>query len=205
MRLFFFVGICAWAQIETPKIGTMLDRNGSVRPVFGVASSVTLGDSSADNIASIACGTRCFTSADPAVIAFDGDSTYVYSGGILTCDGEPVAIHVTGEILSMRVVEGTLQFAVRRDGGTWVVRDGDIAVGAIEGATGPVMLLDRAVLFAAGDETVLRREDGSETRFPIHADSFIAMGEGYVQIRSGESNYALGLKTRKLFQLPEVQ
>ena len=212
MRLIFFFGICAWAQVEQPSVGWMLDSAGTVRPVFGVAASVTLGDPVATDVVSMACSQgRCVTRKHPAIFAFGEDSVYVYSSGHLVRwrggDFESLDLNVSGEILSMRVVDGVLEFAVRRDEGTWIVRDGNIAAGAIPDATGAVMLLDLGVLFAAGDETVLRRADGTEVRFPIHADSFTAMGDGYVQIRAGGSDYGLRIAQgrEKLFLLPEIQ
>jgi hypothetical protein len=204
MRLLFVVSFCAWAQIETPRIGVMLDSSGDLRPVDGVASSVTVGDAVETGIASVACSRRCVTSTVPAVIALYGEAALVYSSGRLMRDGVEQVIHITGEILSMRVVDGAMEFAVRRDDGVWIVRDEDVAVGAIEGATGPVMLLDGAVLFASGDEVVLRRANGEEQRFPVRAEAFVRMSSGYVQIRGAGAGYALELRRNRLFQLPEV-
>ena len=205
MRAIFFLGICAWAQIETPRLGVMLDRSGAARPVFGVSASVTLGDPVQTGVVSLACSkTRCVTSAARQIVAFDGDSVYVYSGGQLTRDqSDPVPVNVTGEVLSMRVINGAVEYAVRRDDGIWIVRDGDIAVAAIPHATGAVMLLDRAVLFASGRETVLRYDDGSELRFPIRARAFVSMSDEYVQVGS---KYALRItrNREKLFLLPEA-
>ena len=212
IRLIFFFSVCVWAQVEHPSVGWMLDSSGAVREVFGVAASVTLGDPIAANVASMSCSRKmCVTRPDAAIFTFSGDAVYVYSSGQLARwrggDAEPISVDVAGEILAMRVVDGVVEFAVRRDDGTWIARDGNVAVGAIPEATGPVMLLDRGALFAAEDETVLRRADGSEVRFPVHADSFTAIGDGYVQIRAGGSDYALRITPgrEKLFLLPGVQ
>jgi len=205
MRGLFLIALCASAQVETPKLGTMLDRNGAARPVFGITASVTIGDPAIDLAATIACtATRCVSTEEPAVIAMEGETAYVYKQGRLFRDDAPVDINVTGEILSIRVVEGALEFAVRRDDGTWIVQDSDIAIGAIPNATGPVMLRPGAILYAAGDEVVLRRSDASERRFPIHADTFVQMSGACIQIRSAGANYALHLATERLFQLPEA-
>jgi hypothetical protein len=208
MRAIFFVAMCAWAQVETPRLGMMLDRTDARRPVFGVSASVALGEPEQTGVASMACSnTRCAASVNPAVIAFDGDAVYVYSNGQLTRDQSPVDLNVTGRILSMRVASGSLEFAVRRDQGFWIVRNGDAVVAAIPHATGAVMLLDHAALFVAGRETILRRDDGSELRFNIHARSFVAMSDGYVQIRADASDYALRIERgrEKVFLLPEPQ
>jgi hypothetical protein len=232
MKILFFLSVCAWAQIEQPQLGTMLDRAGDARPVLGVSASVTLGTPVATEVVSMACSRRwCIAStaagllswgsgrqwssgtpAGPAVFAFSGDSVYVYSSGQLAKwrEGTPesVDVDVSGEILSMRVVDGTLEFAVRRDDGTWIVRDGNTIVAALPEATGPVMLLDRAVLFATDDAVVLRGTDASEIRFAAAGvDSFVVMGDGYVQIRARDSNHALRIEAgrEKLFLLPEIQ
>ncbi|HWZ31435.1 MAG TPA: hypothetical protein VNX18_08895 [Bryobacteraceae bacterium] len=232
MKILFFLSACAWAQIEQPQLGIMLDRAGVARPVWGVSASVTLGTAVATEVVSMACSRRwCIAStaaglvswgngrqwrseapAGTAVFAFSGDSAYVYSSGQLAKwrEGtrELVGVDVSGEILSMRVVDGALEFAVRRDDGTWIVRDGNAIVAALPEATGPVMLLDRAVLFATDDAVILRRTDASEMRFPAAgAESFVVMGDGLVQIRARDANYALRIEAgrEKLFLLPEIQ
>jgi hypothetical protein len=232
MKILFFLSACAWAQIEQPQLGTMLDRAGDARPVVGVSASVTLGAALATEVVSMACSRRwCIAStaaglvswgngrqwssgnpAGTAVFAFSGDSVYVYSSGQLARwhEGPPesVNVDVSGEILSMRVVDGIPEFAVRRDDGVWIVRDGNVIVAALPEATGPVMLRDRAVLFATDDAVILRRADGSEIRFATAGtESFVAMGDGYVQIRARDSNYALRIEAgrEKLFLLPEIQ
>ena len=39
----FLLAVCAFAQVETPSIGMMLDASGAWRPVYGVAGNFTLG------------------------------------------------------------------------------------------------------------------------------------------------------------------
>jgi len=225
MRWLFIVGICAWAQVEQPRIGMMLDASGSARPVFGVSASVTLGDPVIADVVSLACARFCIAKTQdaivtgshsvaaprgPAIFAFSEDAVYVYASGQLWRwrggDLEALTLNITGEVLSMRVDGGSVEFAVRRDDGTWIVRDGNVAVESIPDATGPVFLLPHAILFAAGDEIVLRRADSTEMRFPVHADSFVRISTEYVQIRSGRSSYALRVASgrEKLFLLPEA-
>ena len=224
MKLFFFLSICAWAQLEQPRIGVMLDSSGVARPIFGVSASVTRGDALVNGVTSMACARRTCVAKTahaivtwdasrqttqpapdaPALFAFSKDAVYIYCAGQLTRNGESVPLNVAGEILAMRFAAGAFEFAVRRDDGVWIVRDNDVAIAAIADATGPVILLRGGLLFGSGDETVLRRADASEVRFPIHADAFIAMGEGYVQIRSGSASYALRIATETVFQLPEA-
>src|SRR5581483_2965735 len=156
-----------------------VDSTGTARPLFGVSASVTLGDPIARRVVSLACskfacaaktgeeivtwdpsGQRTFPAhRGPALFAFAPDALYVYAAGRLTRNGEPVPLNVAGEILSMRVVNNALEFAVRRDGSTWIVRDDNTAIASLPDATGPVMLLADSVLYASGDETALRRSD----------------------------------------------
>jgi hypothetical protein len=89
------VSACAFAQIEHPQIGVMLDENGDARVVLGVAGSTTLGDPILSGVISLACSAqRCFAKtrtallsssgesidapAGPAVFAIDGAAAYVY-------------------------------------------------------------------------------------------------------------------------------
>jgi hypothetical protein len=229
----FLLSLNLWAQLEPPSLGTMLDSAGAARHVTGVAFAATLGDPLAANVTSLACTAAvCAAQTDaslifwnantrkeipdsggPAQFAFDADSVYILQSGMLTVlQGAGFArakIHsrkqqITGDILAMRITSGIPEFAVRRADGVWIVCDGDIAVTALP-ADGPVLLLPDAILYASGDETVLRRADATEIRFPVRADAFIAMSDRTVQIRSGPSSFALRLDSEKLFQLPEAQ
>jgi hypothetical protein len=82
----------------------------------------------------------------------------------------PVDFDVTQEILSIgEAVDGTLQFAVRNPGGTWIVRNGDVIVESLHDAqfTGPALLLHGGVLFLTSDGLILRRPDQSELVFQV--------------------------------------
>lgn len=214
--------------LDRPSLGLMLDGSGRVRPVFGIAGSVTLGDPEGRDVISIACkrawclsktrtaivsgGSETEAPAGPALFAFDRDSAWVYfplvrqlaqwKNGRL--DFVPLA--VTGAILSLRAVGGALQFAVRRSDGTWVVDAQNQVVDAIAGSSGPVHLLDDGVLYASPAEIALRWNNGSEIRFALEgAKVFSALGDGYVQVRSGRASYAIRTARghERMFQLPE--
>lgn len=219
----------AQSGLDRPTLGMMLDANGATRPVYGVAGSVTLGDVVATDVLSTACSQQlCLTKTDssiisltqsidappgPAVFALDGDAAFVYfpqSNQLARWhDGQLdlLDFDVDGEILSLRAVEGTLEFAVRRRTGVSIVRDGNTVVDSLPRATKLVMLLKSGVLFSAEDGLVLRRPDGSWVRFVVKGvQALLALGEDYVQIRAGGSTYALRITPgrEQLFLIPEL-
>ena len=208
----------------------MLDANGVTRALYGIAGSTTLGDPIASGVLSSACSKRlCLAKTDaaiissgesidappgPALFALDHDAAFVYFPQTKQLarwhDGrlDPVDQNVAGEVLSIRESEGGVEFAVRRDDGTAIVRADNGVIDSLPDATGAVMLLDRGrVLFSTVDAVMLRRADGSQIRFEIAgAEAFLALGEGYVQVRAGSSTYAIRLEAgqEKMFLLPEA-
>ena len=98
MKIFIALALCgcAWAQsgVQRPQLGKMLDANGAVRTVYGIAASVTLGDAEIATVLSSGCSnTLCLAKtgdgivsasgiapapAGPALFAFDGATAYVW-------------------------------------------------------------------------------------------------------------------------------
>ena len=224
----FLLAVSAWAQLQPPRLGTMVDRNGAARPVFGVAGSVTAGGPLATAVISSACSSQlCLfktrssivsaagatqAPSGPALFALNGTSAYVYfpasaqlaqwaSGKLTTLD-----FNVAGEILSLLALsDGTLQFAVLQNGAVSIVDQNDQVLGTLPGA--PVMLIAGGAVYAASDSLVLRRSDASELRWPLEGiQGFSAMGDGYVQIRTASGSYALRIDPgrEQLFMLPET-
>lgn len=218
---------CAWAQsseFRTPRVGTMLTADGSLRPVYGVAGSFLAGPVTARGILSAACSEKlCLAKTDaaivsaesevaapagPAVISPDGDAAWLYfpaarefarwENGSLT----RLNWRVDGEVLS--IAPGG-RVAVRRSGSVWIVRADGSALDALPEATGSVLLLHDAVVFAAGDQIVIQRPDRSQVRFPLPGIRSLAqMSGGWVQISAGAAAYALHVETGKeaLYVLP---
>jgi hypothetical protein len=207
----------------------MLDAGGAARPVYGLAASVTVGDSNATGVLSAACSLRlcllktasAILSADrvadappgPAIFALDGEAAFVYfpQSQQLACwhaaQLDPMNLDVSGEILSMRAARGGLELAVRRDDGVWIVRANNEVIGSIPDATGPVMLLPDGVLFASQDSLVVRHLDGTEVRFDLPgAEAIFTLGDGYVEVRAGGSSFAVRIEPgrEQLFHLPEA-
>ena len=219
----FAFSACAWAQINRPSIGKMLDANGAVRTVYGIAASVTLGDAEITGVLSSGCSkTFCLAKTDDSLVsasgnvdapkgralfAFDGNTAFVWfvesrqlaqwqNGGLTAIDST-----VDGEVLSIRANGGAVEFAVRRKSGVWIVKlDGSVA--ASLPASGPVMLIDGGAVYATHDEIVIR-----DMRIPLeHVTAFSRMSPGYLEVRAGGVDYALRTENGRetLFQLPGV-
>jgi hypothetical protein len=227
--LSLFWAMCAWAQsgIDVPGMGAVIDSSGALRPVQGVAGNFLLGPAMLSGVLSAACSERlCLAKTDakivsatgetdapagPAIFAMDGDQAVVFFRGAQLFARwhddtlEPLDWAVNDEILSIRSHGGETEIAVRREGSVWIVRPDDSVIDSIADASGSVLLLREGVLFASGDQLVLRHRDASEVRFELSgAESITAMGPRYAVIRAGGAMYALRTETGRdqLFLLP---
>ena len=160
--LLVLMSVCAWAQIESPQIGVMLDVNGRARPVSGAPAAAVVGTPWFDGaVISLACSddgcvakteSALFTPAGvvvdappgTAIIALDSSSpgaAYVYfveSGKLARWTGSelvPMDFAPGGDVLSLRAVAGGFEYAVERDGEIWIG-------GKSLGAANSVLLLD---------------------------------------------------------------
>ncbi|HVO98492.1 MAG TPA: hypothetical protein VMT15_10520 [Bryobacteraceae bacterium] len=222
----FTTCICAWAQSgwNRPQIGQMLDGQGSVRTVYGIASSVSLGDAEMGGVLSYGCSkTLCLWktatsvvspagTADapegPAMFAFDGAGAFVWfppSRRLARWENDSLTyidINIEGEVLSIGVKSGAVFFAVRRRGAVWIVnQDGSVA-GALGRGTGAVMLVPGGVVYVERGEAVV-----GNARFPLEGVSaFFQMSDDYLQVRARGVDYALRITLGReaLFQLPGV-
>jgi hypothetical protein len=223
--IFFFTLASGLAQIEHPGLGLMLDQNGEARPVLGVAGSVTLGDPIANDVQAVACSKRlCLLKTDASIVSSSGESADAPPGPALIAppfiyfertrqlarwsDGqlEPIDFAADGQILSLRTADdGAIELAVAHDDSVRIVRGDGAVVDSLPRAAGPVMLVKRGVIFANPDEVILRRADGTESRFDIaDAESFFPLGEGYAGVRAGNSTWAIRIERGKeqAFLLP---
>jgi hypothetical protein len=223
----FAIGTCVWAQsgIDRPQIGKMLDASGAVRTVYGIAASVTLGDPEMTGVVSQGCSkTFCLAKtetavvsasgsvdapAGPALFAFDGDLAFLWfpqskqlaqwqTGALTLIDSA-----IDGEVLSMCASAGSVEFAVRRESGEWIVKLDGSLVGSLPRSTGPVMLIPGGVVYATREEIVIR-----DLRIPLaRVTRFSKMSASYLQVRAGQMNYVLRIDAGRetLFQLPGVQ
>jgi hypothetical protein len=236
----FAIGSCAWAQsgIDRPQIGKMLDANGAVRTVYGIAASVTLGEVETTGVLSSACSkTFCLAKtetsivsalgsvdapAGPALFAFDGSAAYVWfsrsrelaqwQNGTLTSIGSLCAsrsplpacpLNVDGEVLSIEMNAGSIEFAVQRPSGVWIVKSDGSVVDSLPDATGPVMLIPGGAVYATSTEVAIR-----DLRIPLAGvTAFSRMSAGYVEVSAAGLEYSLRIEKGRemLFQLPGVQ
>ncbi|HTB12653.1 MAG TPA: hypothetical protein VK752_13820 [Bryobacteraceae bacterium] len=221
----FALGVCAWGQIDRPQLGKMLDGNGAVRTVYGIAASVAVGDAEIAGVLSSGCSkTFCLAKTEasivsaagsvaappgPALFAFDGDAAFVWfpqsrqleqwANGMLTS----IDSSVDGEVLSIRANSGSIEFAVRRASGVWIVDANGSVLDSLPRSAGPVMLIAGGVVYATREEIVIR-----EVRIPLaHVTGFSRMATGYLQVRAGGVDYALRVEKGRemLFQLPGAQ
>jgi hypothetical protein len=223
----FAICTCAWAQtgIDRPQVGKMLDASGTVRTVYGIAASVTLGDPEMIGVVSQACSkTYCLAKTEtsiastagsanaptgPALFAFDGDAAFLWfpqsrqlahwQNGLITL----IDSAIYGEVLSIRASAGSVEFAVRRKSGEWIVKLDESVVDSLPRSTGPVMLIPGGVVYATREEIVIR-----DLRIPLeHVTSFSQMSTSYLQVHAGQIEYVLRVDPGRetLFQLPGVQ
>jgi hypothetical protein len=165
----------------------------------------------------VANGVQTPSPPGTALVAIDGQTALLFFPRLQTLvqwqagQIQPLALNVTGNIVALRSTAGVAQFAVQRDGATWIVDAAGQAIDSLPSASGPVLLPATRAIYTDGDDVVLRRSDGSELRFPVpgvesfSAMSFSATSANYVQIRAGRSSYALRIDwaRERIFQLPE--
>jgi len=219
----FAIATCAWAQINRPNIGKMLDSNGAVRTVYGIAASVSLGDAEITGVLSQACGKEfCLAKTDGSIVstsgsveapsgaalfAFAGDVAFVWfpesrqlaewQNGMLTS----IDSSIDGEVLSIRSSAGSVELAVRRRSGVWLVKPDGSVVDSLP-SSGPLALIPGGVVYATRKEIVIR-----DLRIPLDGVTlFSRMAAGYLQVRAGGIDYALRIEKGRetLFQLPGV-
>jgi len=213
---------CGQSGIEVPAVGAIVDSTGALRQVQGVAGSFLLGPAAVTGVLAAACSERlCLAKTDsktlsptgetdapagPAIFALRGNDAIVFFPDTHTFARwhddvlEPLNRVVEGDVLSI----GLKEIAVRKNGEVSIVDPDGSVVDSIPDASGPLLLLQKGVVFATEDEIVLR-QDGSEVRFEL-ADvrSITAMGPHYAAIYTGDAVYALRTESGRegLYRLP---
>jgi hypothetical protein len=230
--LFSLMSVCAWAQIESPQLGVMLDLNGRARPVSGAPAAAAVGTPWFDGaVISLACSAEgcvaktesaLFTPAGvvvdappgAAIIALDPTSpgaAYVYfveSGRLARWTGSqlvPMDFAPGGDVVALRAVAGGFEYAAERDGEIWIG-------GKSLGAANCVLLLEgRGALLASGDQVRLLRSDGTELDFAVtgggsFVGGFVRMSDRYVQVITDAGMWALDIEPghEQIFLLPGV-
>jgi len=148
----FLLAVCAFAQVETPSIGIMLDASGAWRPVYGVAGNFTLGPPREAPDESPAMNTVERRGEVVFVLRPDGavlDTLPSATGPVLiTAHG---AVFVDGELVLRRPDASEVRFALS-------------GVAALR-----VMSTDWVQVTTTGGSYALRIESGREALFVLPA------------------------------------
>jgi hypothetical protein len=209
--------ICAASAqpaLEAPQEGLMLDHNGALRPLTGIAQSFTVGDPVQTDVASAACG-RSLCVAIPAsrgsaLISIEGDSALVYFRETHQFaryrDGkfEPLDWSVEGELLAL----GRDRLVVRRDTGVWIISLNGPVLGSLPEDVKAALMLEATLVYATTDGLIITRADGSQARFDVANVKIISqLSEHYIQVSTDDASYALRIDPgrEQICVLPEVQ
>ncbi|MDP8990148.1 MAG: hypothetical protein M3N41_08750 [Acidobacteriota bacterium] len=219
--LFFLMTAGAWAQIERPSLGVMLDENGRARLVTGAPAAAALGDPLFGGaVISLACSqTTCLAKTETAVVASTGETADAPPGAaIIAFIGEVAYVYFVetrqfsiwfagqlypfdfatgGDVLSIRA-EG-FAYAIARDDGIWV---GDQNLGQ---AHAIFLLGDGGALLAVDGQVRLLRADGTEVDFAVSgAGGFLRMSDRYIEVITDSGMWALDTQAgnEQIFLLP---
>jgi hypothetical protein len=224
--LFFAMTLCAFAQIERPQIGVMLDEKGDARPVSGVAASATVGDPILTGVVSLNCSAQiCLAKTETSLLSSAGESVDAPAGPAIFAapyiyfpaarqlvqwhDGQldPIDFTPDGAVISLRRNGDGLDYAIRRDGETWIEHYSFLDQGAVLlGSLGPakaVLLVDAGTLIADEDQVRLVRADGSETAFDVAGvQGFVAMSDSSIELVTLQSRWILQVNEDRALLLP---
>ena len=226
LLLFLMASSCAWAQLERPQVGVMLDPHGDARVVWGVARSATLGGPILSGVLSMACAqATCVAKTAAALVSPSGTTvnappgpaifggSYIYfpeprqlfywQDGALA----PVAFTPGGDMLALRANGDGIDYAVERGGATWVEHwarlDNSLRVVGAYAPVNAALLTDTATVLAASDEVHVIGADGTDTIIPVAGvEALIAMGGDYVELVTARDQWAMDLRTGSVFLLP---
>jgi hypothetical protein len=220
--LFFCLGANAWAQIEQPSIGVMLDENGRARRVIGAPAAAALSDPLfAQAVVSLACsdqlclaktetalvdsaGTSVDAPPGAALIALVGNNAYIYfvetrqfaiwSAGRL----RQVEVADT-DVLAIRATANGFDSAIARDDGIWLGSQN-------LGKANSIFLPDSGgALLAVNGQVRLLRSDGTEADFALPgAAGFVRMSDRYIEVITDSGMWALDTQPglEQIFLLP---
>jgi hypothetical protein len=168
-------GVLAIAQISAPRLGLVRDRAGSLRPVYGVAGSFTLGDSVLDNVTAVASGARYTFAATTNEVLLLDDLVVVWRAS------------ADSEVTEFRLDKGGRPASVRfSDGNCLVWRK---RVDAPEAGACPE------------DVAVVQ----TKITLPENVETIEQLSEGMKVVRTSSRLYVLRTGDREaLYELPEV-
>jgi hypothetical protein len=221
---------CIWAQPgpARPALGQMIDRDRSLRPVYGVGGGFHVEAPVAERVLSSACSrTFCLAKTESALISagvaiaappgdakigLDPTGATIYFSSIQQFGRwqngalRMLSMNVYGTVLSLGSGSAGLTIAVERSGIVWIIAAGGTVLASLPPGAGPVLLTANGIVYATSMTLILRRGDGSELSFPATGvDDLVALGDGYVEARCGGILYALRTipGRERIFQLPQ--
>jgi hypothetical protein len=174
--LLLLLPTCLVAQsgLDRPHLGEMIDRNGVLRPVSGVAGSFLVEAPTLKGVLASACSQAVCVSktkdsllagdaiipAPPggAVIGLDGSGAVVYfveTGQLARLQSgfvAPLDLKVKDEIVSLRSTPAGIELAVRRARGIWILSsNGDVLDSLPVAATTALLLCAEHVRQLGGE------------------------------------------------------
>jgi len=222
----------AWAQsaLDRPALGQMLDRQNSLRPVYGVGGSFHLDAPVAERVIASACsGSLCVAKTNWAVISAGHVTPAPVGGAVIAVDATGATIYfpsvqqfgrwqdgslkmlslgVYGTVLSLGSSSSGLTIAVERSGIVWIIASDGKILDSLPLGAGAALLTPNGIVYATASSLILRKPDGSELSFPAQGvEDILALGDGYVEARAGGVLYALRTIAghEQLFQLPQAE
>jgi hypothetical protein len=225
VAVFAALSTSASGQLTRPQLGTMVDRGGNARPVYGAAASASLGDPVFSGVVSLACSNWCLVKTESALVSSGGTSVDAPAGAALIAlrdswEGAGAYVYFLetkqlafwhggeieflpfapeGSVLSIRATSYGMDYALRQSDAVWI--------GAQRVDNGnSLLLIDGGVVIATQDRVRIVRAHGSEVDFPLAGvQGLIAMGNGYVQLLGPAGSWVLATEpgNEKIFALPD--
>jgi hypothetical protein len=171
----FLLAAVALADIAPPRIGYIVDRSGSLRPINGVAGAFTIGDAIEKEVVSA---------------AFSGRTLVVKKDHELIVDGKAFEAPAGSAVVKFDSKGLLEQVFFPNDGQLWTARDGDFERSLAAGID-VVATVRESRLFLRSVEVPLRSA----------AINVSQMGEGWLVIYAQSAIYAL--HDEQIFELPE--
>jgi hypothetical protein len=210
MKRFFLIlaaaagGLLAQSGISPPRAGYIKDDAGGLRPVYGVAGSFLLGDPIASGVISAAFSGRLgLAKTSGALYAFDREGRLI--GQFPAAEGPAQFMFSRGGSEAIVFLPDTSEWVRWRNGEFQLLPIADHGESALSAG---LTLADGTLVFAADNELVLRKADGSETRTSLTGPilSIEQMGEGWIHVREAGRHTAVRLAGDRIevYRLPEA-
>jgi len=224
--LLFAVALSVSAQ-NRPFLGQMIDHERLLHPLYGAGGSFRAGPPVASQVLSAACSlTLCLAKTESAIVSANSTIPAPPGDAKIALDSlgatlyfpqtgqfarwqkglSPLSLAVNGSVLSIAMRTSGLTLAVLRSGVVLITATDGTILDSLPAANGPVLLLPDTTIYVASDSLVLRKNDGSELRFPAPGvTDLFALGDGYVEAITATTIYALQTFPghEQLLQLPE--